>query len=170
MSDKQFTFFELHFHDGVQLGTRTLGDGEPSAADADAGADESATEPEIEPESTSEESASGGPSVLGPLFGLGLLAAVAYAVRKLLAGEPAGLDALDDIEAEAEDHAEDLETEAENLQSESGEAVPIEITTPDEEADGGIALVVAAAVGLLVILALAARKLLGASEEIVVEE
>lgn len=168
MSDKQFTCVELHFHDGIQLGPRTLGDGDVPALDGDA--DESASEPEIDPEPASEESDSGGPSVLGPLFGLGLLVAAAYAVRKLLAGDSEGLDALDDIEEAAEEHADDLQTAAEDRQTEAEESVPIEITSPDEEADGSLALVVAAAVGLLVIIALAARKLLGGSEEIVVEE
>lgn len=158
MSDKQFTFFELHFHDGIQLGPRTLGDDE-SAIDGDADADESMAELE----SASEESDDGGPSVLGPLVGFGLLAAAAYAVRKLLGEGPEGLDALDDIEENAAEAAEEFDAEAE-------ESVPIEITSPDEEAEGGIALVLAAAIGLLVIFALAARKLLDASEEIVVEE
>ncbi|GAB7094810.1 hypothetical protein JCM30237_19630 [Halolamina litorea] len=150
MSDKQFTFFEFHFHDGFQLGPSSLetGDGE----DADV-AERTAAAPESAPESDT--SGGSGPSVLGPLLGLGVLAGLAYAVRKLLAGvEPEGLDALDDIEDEVEGE----------------DAVPIEITSPDEETGGVPGAAIAVMVGVLLVLALVARKLLGGSEEIVVEE
>jgi len=146
MSDTQFTLFELHFDDGVQLGPRTLGDGPRT------GAEESTTESD----STAAESDDSGGDVLGPLVGLGLLATAAYAVRELLREDPDGIDALDDVEADAETAAE--------------ESVPIEITTPDETDGRRTGLLVAAAVGLLLILAVAARKLLGGSEEIVVRE
>lgn len=159
MADKQFTFFELHFHDDIQLGPRSLG-----AGDADTATDESAAITESASTPDEAEESGSGASVLAPLFALGLLAAVGYAIKRLLAGEGgSGLDALDDIEADAEETAEELQAEAED-------AVPIEITTPEEEQGGGIAVAVAAAVVLLVVLAAVARKLLSGSEEIVVEE
>ncbi|MFW5934459.1 MAG: hypothetical protein ACOCQL_01260 [Halolamina sp.] len=166
MADKQFTFFELHFHEGFQVGPRSLPgvdeltDGEPTTSDS-APTDTTQTTAEA----SSEESAGGsGLGVLAPLVGLGALAALAYAVRKLLAGvEPEGLDALDDIEEQVDEATEEFEAEAED-------SVPIEITSPEEEAGGRIGLVVAAVVGLLLALAIAAYKLLAGSEEIVVEE
>ncbi|MBP1987819.1 hypothetical protein [Halolamina salifodinae] len=163
MADKQFTFFELHFHDDIQLGPRSLGSGSSSEGDSD----ESTTIPELSSDGSTtdetEESGSGA-SVLAPLFALGLLVAAGYSVKRLLAGESAGgLNALDDIEADAEETAEELQDEAED-------AVPIEITSPEKEEGGGIAVDVAAAVVLLLVLGAVARKLLAGSEEIVVEE
>ncbi|WP_049979603.1 hypothetical protein [Halolamina rubra] len=166
MTDKQFTFLELHFHDEFQVGPRSLPgvdeltDGEATTSDSTATNTTATTT-----EESSEESSGGSPlSVLGPLVGLGALAALAYAVRKLLAGvEPEGLDALDDIEEQVDEATEELESEAED-------SVPIEITSPEEEAGGRVGLVVAAVVGLLLALAIAAYKLLAGSEEIVVEE
>lgn len=160
MSDKQFTFFEFHVHDGLQLGPRSLGTGaDESTAEATGGSTADAEQVDTGAEQADE---SGG-SVLGPLFGLGLLAAAAYAVKKFLDGSSGGLEALDDIETDAEETAEELQAEAED-------SVPIEITTPEEESGSGAALAVAAVVGLLLVLALAAKKLLSGSEEIVVEE
>lgn len=150
MSDKQFTFLQMHFHDGIQLGPDRISTGgsdddEPTDANS-APTDESAPAPATESDSS-------GPGLLGPLLGFGALAAVvAYAVRKLLAGtDTEGLDALDDVD-------------------ESENSVPIEITTPEEESSGSAGLVVAGVVGLLLVLAVAAKKLLSGSEEIVVEE
>ena len=162
MSDKQFTFFEFHFHDGLQIGPRSL---DPGAADelTDTTTDESSTTATESPSTDEKAGEATGPSVLGPLLGLGVLAGLAYAVRKLLAGaEPEGLDALDDIEAGA-DATESLEEEVED-------SVPIEITSPEEEESGGLGLLLAGAVVLLALFALAAKKLLGGSEEIVVED
>jgi len=165
MADKQFTFFELHFHDGFQVGPRSLPgvdeltDGEPTPTDTGS-ADTSDTS------DTATEESSGGSalSMLAPLLGLSALAAIAYAVKKLLGGvEPEGLDALDDIEEQVDEATQEFEAEA-------GDSVPIEITSPEEESGGRPGLVVAAVVGLLLALALAAYKLLAGSEEIVVEE
>ncbi|MFC6736251.1 hypothetical protein ACFQEQ_08370, partial [Halolamina salina] len=104
-----------------------------------------------------------GSSVFGPLLGLGVLAALAYAVRKLLSGvDPEGLDALDDIEEEVQDATDDLESDE--------DSVPIEITSPDEETDGNLARLLAGAAVLLVLFVLGAKKLLSGSEEIVVED
>ncbi|WP_435118947.1 hypothetical protein [Halolamina sp. C58] len=151
MSDKQFTFFEFHFHDGFQLGPRSLGDADELGESSD------------EPTTAEESSESSGPSLLGPLLGVGVLAGLAYAVRKLLAGvDPEGLDALDDIEEEVQAATDDLEADE--------ESVPIEITSPDEEADGSLLRLLAGAAVLLVLFALGAKKLLRGSEEIVVEE
>ena len=162
MSDKQFTFFEFHFHDGLQIGPRSL---DPDAAEelGDATAGESSA---AATDSTSTVEESGEPStpgVLGPLLGLGVLAGLAYAVRKLLAGaEPEGLDALDDIDAGDET--------TESLESEVEDSVPIEITSPEDEEGGGFGLLIAGAVGLLALFALAAWKLLRGEDEIVVQE
>lgn len=159
MADKQFTFFELHFHEDLQIGPRSLSTG---GADEAVGDDDQSI-PELASETT-DETESAGSSVLAPLFALGLLTALGYAVKRLLAGEGgSGLDALDDIEADAEETAEELQDDAED-------AVPIEITATEEEQGGGVAVAVAAAVLLLVVLAAVARKLLSGSEEIVVEE
>ena len=163
MSDKQFTFFEFHFHDGLQIGPRSL---DPGAANelTDTTTDEPSTTTESTSATAEEPSEPSGPGVLGPLLGLGVLAGLAYAVRKLLAGaEPEGLDALDDIEEEVESATDDLETEA-------ADSVPIEITSPEEEEGGDLGLLLAGAVVLLALFALAAKKLLGGSEEIVVED
>ncbi|WP_053949021.1 hypothetical protein [Halolamina sediminis] len=155
MSDKQFTLFELHFHDGFQLGPRSL-DLDDGTASNDA-IDESTTD------AVEESSEGSGPSVLGPLLGLGVLAGVAYAVRKLLSDiDPEGLDALDDVEEEVQEATEDLEADE--------DSVPIEITSPDEEESSGLLRLLAGAAVLLVLFALGAKKLLGGSEEIVVEE
>ena len=157
MSDKQFTFFAFHFHDGFQLGPRSLGDAdELDEASEESAADASAAK-------VVEESSGSGPSVLGPLLGLGVLAGLAYAVRKLLSDlDPEGLDALDDIEEEVQAATDDVEPDE--------SSVPIEITSPDEEADGGLVRLLAGAAVLLVLFALAAKKLLRGSEEIVVED
>ena len=163
MSDKQFTFFEFHFHDGFQVGPRSL---DPVPADelTDATDESSTTATESTATTTEESSEPSGPSVLGPLLGFGVLAGLAYAVRKLLAGaEPEGLDALDDVDEEVGSGTDDREAEAE-------ESVPIEITSPEEEDGGGLGLLLAGAVVLLALFALAAKRLLGGSEEIVVEE
>lgn len=165
MADKQFTFFELHFHEDLQIGPRSLGTGgaDEATGDDDQSIPGLAAETSGETEAA-DETETAGASVLAPLFALGLLAAVGYAVKRLLAGEGgSGLDALDDIEADAEETAEELQDDAED-------AVPIEITAPEEEQGGGIAVAVAAAALLLVVLAAVARKLLSGSEEIVVEE
>ena len=164
MADKQFTFFELHFHDGVQIGPRSLpGIGESADEDTAGEMPESGAGTETVADSA-DPSGGSGPSVLGPLLGLGALAAVAYAVRKLLGGiEPEGLDALDDIEEQVDEATEELDAEAE-------ESVPIEITSPEERSGGRAGLVAAVVVGLLLALAAAAYKLLSGSEEIVVEE
>jgi len=155
MSDKQFTLFELHFHDGFQLGPRSL-DLDDGAAPNDA-VEESTTEAVEGPSDSS------GPSVLGPLLGLGVLAGLAYAVRKLLSDiDPEGLDALDDIEEEVQAATEDLESDE--------DSVPIEITSPDEEESGGFLRLLAGAAVLLALFALGAKKLLSGSEEIVVED
>lgn len=161
MADKQFTFFELHFHEDLQIGPSSLDTGE-SESDTDGstipplGSDSGSTTDEADDES--------GSSVLAPLFALGLLAAAGYAVKRLLAGEDgAGLDSLDDIEADAEETAEELQDEAED-------AVPIEITDIEAEEGSGIGVAVAGAVVLLLVVAAVVRKLLSDSEEIVVEE
>lgn len=153
MSDKQFTLFEFHVHDGLQLGPRSLG----------AGTDEPTDEATTASTTDAEQAAESGSSILAPLFGLSLLAAAAYVMKKLLDGSAGGLDALDDIEAGAEETAGESQAEAED-------SVPIEITTPEDETSGGAGFAVAAAIGLLLVLALAVRKLLGGSEEIIVEE
>ena len=161
MSDTEFTFFEFHFHDRLQLGPRTISTG----GDAEAAELTEGTEPaeEAEPTESADASESSGPGVIGPLLGLGALAGLAYAVKKLLAGADAeGFDALDDIEA-------DVEAATEGLQEEAEDSVPIEITEPEEETGGVAGIVVAALLGLLVVAAVL-RKLLGGSEEIVVEE
>jgi|AntRauTorcE11898_2_1112593.scaffolds.fasta_scaffold08413_4 hypothetical protein len=161
MSDKQFTLFELHFNGDLQIGPRSLGSGTEGDADA------STTIPELGSSDGSiadEADEESGSSVLAPLFALGLLAALGYAVKRLLAGESgAGLDALDDIEADAEDRAEELQDETED-------AVPIEITDVEAEEGRGIGVAVAAAVVVLLVVAAVVRKLLTDSEEIVVEE
>ena len=155
MSDKQFTLLELHFHDGFQHGPRSLDLDDGTAAE-DA-IDESATD------AVEASSDSSGPSVLGPLLGLGVLAGLAYAVRKLLSDfDPEGLEALDDIEEEVEAATADLESDE--------DSVPIEITSPDEEERGGLLRLLAGAAVLLVLFALGAKKLLQGSEEIVVED
>lgn len=162
MADKQFTFFELHFHDGFQVGPRSLPGVDELTDDGEATADST----RADTTATSDEGSAGGSvrSVLGPLVGLGALAALAYAARKLLAGVDAeGFDALDDVEEQVDEATEGLEAEAED-------SVPIEITSPEEETGGRVGLVVAAVVGLLLALAIAAYKLLAGSEEIVVEE
>ncbi|MFW5911609.1 MAG: hypothetical protein ACOCQV_02615 [Halolamina sp.] len=148
MSDKQFTFLQLHFHDGVQLGPKRLGSGDDGTV-----SDTEATTSESEPASTTEESGDSGSSLLVPALGFGALAAaVAFALKKLLAGvDGEGLEALDDID-------------------EPEESVPIEITSPDDDDTGVAGLLVAALVGLLLVLGVAAKKLLSGSEEIVVEE
>ncbi|KPN29470.1 hypothetical protein SY89_00183 [Halolamina pelagica] len=165
MADKQFTFFELHFHDGFQVGPRSLPGVDEltdEATPTDTGAADTSTSETAE--ESLESSKGPGLSLLAPLAGLGALAAIAYAVRKLLGGvEPEGLDALDDIEEQVDEATQELEAEA-------GDSVPIEITSPEEESGGRLGLVVAAVVGLLLALALAAYKLLAGSEEIVVEE
>lgn len=159
MSDKSFTFFELHFHDGFQFGPKSLqglkggaaeGETEPAL---DAAGEEAVEEPEEE---------SGG--CLGcKLLGLGVLAAAAYALRKLLS-DPSGLDALDDIE-ELDEFGDDGEG-AEDADEEESGAVSIEVTSDDEPASGGnTGLLVAVAVTLLVLLAVAAKKLLGGDVE-----
>jgi hypothetical protein len=158
MSDKQFTFFEFHFHDGFQLGPRSLGDADGLAEASDEPTTDASTTDAVE-----ESSEGSGPSVLGPLLGLGVLAGVAYAVRKLLSDiDPEGLDALDDVEEEVQEATEDLEADE--------DSVPIEITSPDEEESSGLLRLLAGAAVLLVLFALGAKKLLGGSEEIVVEE
>lgn len=170
MSEKKLSLFELHFHDAVQFGPRTL-DGLGDAGDEGLSADESSDEQpaglpgEDEPAVLEEESVQGGdsgPSLGSRLVGLGVLAAAAYAVRKLLDGEPSGLDALDDIETGIDDVDDPAE---------SGESVSIEVTSgADADSDSGsgrTGLAVATIVALLVVVALAARKLLGdAVEEI----
>ncbi|NHX36847.1 MULTISPECIES: hypothetical protein [Halolamina] len=161
MADKQFTFFELHFHDGFQVGPRSLPGGDEPTDDDTTTTETTTADTSTTTEESTEDS---GPSLLAPLVGLGALAALAYAVRKLLAGvEPEGLDALDDIEEQVDEATEELEAEAED-------SVPIEITSPEEQTGGRTGLVVAAVVGLLLALAVAAYKLLTGSEEIVVEE
>ncbi|MFB6220370.1 MAG: hypothetical protein ABEH90_02930 [Halolamina sp.] len=145
MSDKQFSLFELHFHDSVQFGPRTL-DG--LRGDAEADTDEPATT------TRTDDTAEKGASLVRRLVGLAVLAAAAYAVRKLLDGEPGGLDALDDIEAGTDEEAA----------ADEGDAVSIEVTSGEESSDR-TGFVVAALVGLLVVLALAVRKLLGDAVE-----
>lgn len=161
MSDKQFSLFELHFHEGVQIGPKTLGGlpGEAESDDAELDREEPSTS--VDAEAGADD---GGPALVRRLVGLGVLAAAAYAAKKLLDGRPEGFDALDDIEDELDDIEEAADDEDE-------EAVSIEVTSgEDAESGGSTGLVVAGVVALLVILALAARKLLGGTEEIVVEE
>ena len=160
MADKQFTFFELHFHDGFQVGPRSL----PGVGELTDGDEATADSARTDTTATGDEGSAGGSvrSVLGPLVGLGALAALAYAARKLLAGVDAeGFDALDDVEEQVDEATEELEAE---------DSVPIEITSPEEGTGGRVGLVVAAVVGLLLALAIAAYKLLAGSEAIVVEE
>jgi hypothetical protein len=155
MSDKQFTLLELHFNDGFQLGPRSLDLDDDTASD-DAIAESTSDAAEASSDSS-------GPSVLGPLLGLGVLAGLAYAVRKLLSNiDPEGLDALDDIEEEVQEATDDLEPDE--------DSVPIEITSPDEEESGNLVRLLAGAAVLLVLFALGAKKLLSGSEEIVVED
>ncbi|MEF8827550.1 MAG: hypothetical protein V5A49_00870 [Haloarcula sp.] len=163
MSEKKLSLFELHFHDTVQFGPRTI-DGLGGSRDEEAidetgdsatdTGDSAATGEEQPDESQTDD---GGRSVVRPLVGLGMLAAAAYVVRKLLSGEPNGLDALDEIETGAEDaDSEDIDSE---------EAVSIEVTSGEESPSGPNGLVAAAIVALLVVLALVARKLLADTAE-----
>jgi hypothetical protein len=139
MSDKSFTFFEFHFHEGVQVGPRQLGG---------FGGEEADEEQPATPEPSAPQNEDGG--CLGcKLVGLGVFAAAAYALRKLLGAESNGLDALDDIETADEANGE-----------EDGD-VAIEVQSGEEREGGNAGLVVVAVVALLVLLALAARKLLG---------
>lgn len=166
MSKKKLSLFELHFHDSVQFGPRTL--------DGPDGVDETADEQPAELPSDDEslplgeapmEEDEGGSSLLRRFVGLGVLAAAAYAVRELLSGGPSGLDALDDIDAGIDAAAEEP--------GESEDSVSIEVAGGEESdsesstGTGRTGLAVAVVLGLLVVLALAARKLLGdAVEEI----
>lgn len=163
MSDKSFTFFELHFHDGFQLGPKTLGQGEQPFDDA--AADETDAEVEAEPDTADTESSGG---CLGcKLVGLGVLAAAAYAVRKLLSG-PSGLDALDDIEEldEFGNGGSQESDEGDETDTDEGDGVAIEVTSGEEPDSGSnTGLLVAAAVTLLLLLAVAAKKLLGGDVE-----
>lgn len=161
MSEKKLSLVELHFHDSVQFGPRTipgLGGGDKEAADGDsAGRTSSGESPTVADaagdEGTDDES---GPCHICRLVGLAVLAAAAYAVKKLLDGESSGLDALDDIEAAAEDMADES--------AEATEPVSIEVTDGEESASSsGRGLKAAAVVALLVVLVLVARKLLGNS-------
>lgn len=171
MSEKKLSLFELHFHDRVQFGPRTL-DGLGSGSDEEAGADEASEEQpaglpsEDEPPALKEgpvgEGDGSGSHLVRRLVGLGVLAVAAYAVRKLLGGEPSGLDALDDIEAGIDDADEPVA---------SDESVSIEVTSGEESGSstgsGRTGLAVATVAALFVVVALAVRKLLGdAVEEI----
>jgi len=157
MSDKSFTFFEFHFHDAFQFGPKTLpqfgGDANQAAVTEDT---EAPAEP---PEAAAVEEESSG--CLGcKLIGLGVLAAAAYGLRKLLSGEPNGLDALDDVE-----NLEDLGDSNEDGSAEDN-GVAIEVTSGEESGSGSnTGLLVAAVVTLLLLVALAARKLLGGDFE-----
>lgn len=164
MSEKKLSLFELHFHDSVQFGPRTL-DG---LGGADETADERPTDlpSEEEPPALDEEpieEAGGGSSLVRRLVGLGVLAAAAYAVRELLSGGPSGLDALDDIDAGID--------EAAGEPAGSEDSVSIEVTGGEESESGSstgsgrTGLAVAVVIALLVVLALAARKLLGDAVE-----
>lgn len=161
MSEKKLSLFELHFHDRVQFGPRTI-DGlggshdEGAAEDATTSlTDDASAVGEEQPDETG--TAEGGRSVVRPLVGLGMLAAAAYVVRKLLGGEANGLDTLDDIETgTGESESEDADSE---------EAVSIEVTSGEEPPSGRKRLAAAAVVALLVVLALVVRKLLGDAVE-----
>ena len=155
MSDKSFTFFEFHFHDGFQVGPKTLPQfGETADTSVDT---EESGEPEEPPDEAVTKSRSG--SSLAPkLVGLGVLAAAAYTIRKLLSGGPSGLDALDDIE-----EFEDVGAEADSAED---NGVAIEVTSGEESESGSNAgLLVAAVVAVLLLVVLAARKLLGGDVE-----
>ena len=157
MSDKSFTFFELHFHDGVQLGPKSL-EGGTGAPDTTADETAAAGEPETE-----DVSSPGGGSAVGALLGLGVLAAAAYAVKQLLSA-PNGLDALDDIE-ELDEFGDGGSDDASEEEDGDG-SVAIEVTSGDEPTSGGnTGLLVAVAVTLLILLAVAAKKLLGGDVE-----
>ena len=162
MSDKSFTFFELHFHEAFQIGPKEIdglgGDAsERSAADDATAGTDTAVETAADTEGTSG-------SLGRTLLGLGALAAAAYGIRKLLGSAPSGLDALDDIE-----ELDDLgaaEGDEDATAADESDSVPIEVTSDETpESGGNTGLLVAAAVTLLVLLALAARKLLGDSVE-----
>jgi hypothetical protein len=151
MSEKKLALVEFHFHDRVQFGPRTI-DGLGSSE----GAGTSLTDelPAVSEEETGEPAtADGGLSVVGPLVGLGVLAAVASVIRKLLSSESNGLDALDDIETAAGG--------SESADTEIGDAVSIEVTSGEDASAGRTGLAAAAVVALLLVLALVARKLLG---------
>lgn len=169
MSDKSFTFFELHFHDAFQLGPKSL---EGLNGNSEQATSESESEPALDTgdgataETTDTTSSGGCPGC--KLVGLGVLAAAAYAVKKLLGG-PSGLDALDDIEEldefEASESGETSEAD-ETHENAEDDAVAIEVTSGDEPTSGSnTGLLVAVAVTLLVLLAVAAKKLLGADVE-----
>jgi hypothetical protein len=168
MSDKSFTFFELHFHDAFQLGPKSL---EGLNGNREQATSESEREPSLDTgdgatAETTDATSSGG--CLGcKLVGLGVLAATAYAVKKLL-GSPSGLDALDDIEEfdEFEGSEQEGASEADETDENGDDAVAIEVTSGDEPTSGSnTGLLVAVAVTLLVLLAVAAKKLRGADVE-----
>lgn len=156
MSDKSFTFFEFHFHDAFQLGPKSL-EGLNGSTETEA---ESEPAPDADDEAAQADDSSGG--CLGcKLVGLGVLAAAAYAVRKLLGGQ-SGLDALDDIEELDEFGGGSTDTD----ETEDDGSVDIEVTSGEEPSSrSNTGLLVAAAVTLLVLLAVAAKKLLGADVE-----
>lgn len=159
MSDKSpsFTFFEFHFHDAFQLGPKTL---PPFGGKAD---QSPVTEESDEPAESPDRGATAEPSgsSLAPkLVGLGVLAAAAFAVRKLLSGGPSGLDALDDIE-----ELDDLGSGYEDGTAEDN-GVAIEVTSGEEtESGSNTGLLVAAVVAVFLLVVLAARKLLGGDIE-----
>lgn len=163
MSEKKLSLVELHFHDSVQFGPRTipgLGGSDAEAADGDSaglpGSEESPTLADAAGDETDDDES--GPWHIRRFVGLAVLAAAAYAVKKLLDGESSGLDALDDIEATTEDMADES--------AEATEPVSIEVTDGDEStSSSGRGLKAGGVVALLVVLVLVARKLLGNSME-----
>lgn len=164
MSDKSFTFFELHFHEALQIGPKEI-DGLGGNATERSAADDAAAGIEADTEAETTADSGGASGSLGrTLLGLGALAAAAYGIRKLLGSAPSGLDALDDIEELDDLGASEGDEDA--TAADDSDTVPIEVTSDETpESDGNTGLLVAAAVTLLVLLALAARKLLGDSVE-----
>lgn len=88
-----FTLFELHFHDGIDVGAASLGaaTGDADGTSADAGGD--ATEADGSSGSTAGK-------LLGVLAVVAVLVALAVGARKLLSDDLEPIEELDDLDDE----------------------------------------------------------------------
>lgn len=166
MTDRKFTFLELHLHESdLQFG--------PKGLDSLLGAGETTDSSERTDDGETAES-SGGRSKLLTLL---LLAGLAFALRKLLGGDEGapGLDDVTDLDnvtdlgvITGDEGAEEetTVTDEENVDV-AGEDDAVSIDIEDAEADdGGSRLRPLVGLALVVAIAVAARKLLGGSEDL----